>query len=99
MIVEKLDGEALNYMMKKTQSELSSPEHVFNCLTGRAGKAQIRLSFAHRTQGEDEDMMAFLDALESLRTKGFPDEDVVTRRYEIPQRFIAGVRSVECIVH
>ena len=36
-----------------------------------------------------------MDALESLRTKGFPDEDLVTRRYEIMQKFIAGVRSVE----
>ena len=39
--------------------------------------------------------MAFLDALESLRSKGFPDEDVTLRRYEIFQRFISGVRSAE----
>ena len=99
MIVENLDGDARNYIMNKTESELSNPEQVFKCLTRRfgsgIGRAQTCLSFADRTQGEDEDMMTFLDALESLRAKGFPDEDVVTRRYEIMQKFIAGVRSVE----
>ena len=39
--------------------------------------------------------MAFLDALQILRSKGFPDEDVTVRRYEILQRFISGVRSAE----
>ena len=99
MILENLEGEARNYIMNKAASELDDPERVFNCLTRRfgsgAGKPQIRMTFANRTQGEDEDMMTFLDALESLRTKGFPDEDLVTRRYEIMQKFIAGVRSVE----
>ena len=99
MILENLEGDARNYIMNKAASELDDPERVFNCLTRRfgsgAGKPQIRMTFANRTQGEDEDMMTFLDALESLRTKGFPDEDLVTRRYEIMQKFIAGVRSVE----
>ena len=85
--------------LNKAESELSDPDSVFNCLTRRfgsgAGKAQIRVTFAGRTQGQDEDIMTFLDALESLRSKGFPGEDVTTRRYEIFQRFISGVRSVE----
>ena len=53
------------------------------------------MTFAGRSQGEDEDIITFLDNLESLRSKGFLEEDVTTRRYEILQRFISGVRSVE----
>ena len=85
--------------LNKTDCEQSSPEKVFNCLTRRfgngIGRAQIRVSFADRVQGEGEDTMAFLDALESLRSKGFPDEDDTVRRYEILQRFISGVRNLE----
>ena len=39
--------------------------------------------------------MQYLDALEGLRSQGFPNEDVTVRRYEIMQRFIEGVRSFE----
>ena len=39
--------------------------------------------------------MQFLDALESLRAQGFPEESMVCQRYEILQRFIAGVRDKE----
>ena len=47
-----------------------------------------------RTQQEKEDWMQFLDALECLRTQGFPDEPITTRRYEILQRFINGVSDL-----
>ena len=39
--------------------------------------------------------MQYLDALESLRSKGFPEESTAIRRYEIMQNFIKGVRSPE----
>ena len=94
MILENLEGDARNYITNKAASELDDPEQVFNCLA-RQIKPQIRMTFANRTQGDDEDMMTFLEALGSLRSKGFPDEDVITRRYEIMEEFIAGVRSVE----
>ena len=32
--------------------------------------------------------MQYLDALESLRSQGFPDEPITTRRYEILHRFM-----------
>ena len=38
--------------------------------------------------------MQYLDALEGLRSQGFPDEPVATKRYEILQRFMEGVRDV-----
>ena len=37
--------------------------------------------------------MQYLDALEGLRSQGFPEEPVTTKRYEILQRFIEGVRD------
>ena len=37
--------------------------------------------------------MQYLDALEGLRTRGFPDEPITTKRYEILQRFTEGVRD------
>ena len=43
-----------------------------------------------RTQQENEHWMQYLDALQILRTQGFPDEPI-TGRYEILQRFINGV--------
>ena len=35
--------------------------------------------------------MQYLDALEGLRTQGFPDEPITTKRYEILQRFTDSV--------
>ena len=35
--------------------------------------------------------MQYLDALEGLRSQGFPDEPITTRRYEILHRFMDGV--------
>ena len=43
----------------------------------------VRQTFIARIQQEKEDWMQFLDALEGLRTQGFPDEPIATRRYEI----------------
>ena len=37
--------------------------------------------------------MQYLDALEGLRSQDFPEEPVTTKRYEILQRFIEGVRD------
>ena len=37
--------------------------------------------------------MQYLDALEGLRSQGFPQETITTKRYEILQRFMEGVRD------
>ena len=37
--------------------------------------------------------MQYLDALEGLRSQGFPQESITTKRYEILQRFMEGVRD------
>ena len=54
---------------------------------------QVRQAFATRQQSDREDWMQYLDALEGLRSQGFPGESVTTKRYEILQRFIEGVRD------
>ena len=36
--------------------------------------------------------LQYLEALEGLRSQGFPDEPITTKRYEILQRFLEGVR-------
>ena len=39
--------------------------------------------------------MQYLDALEGLRSLGYPNEEVTVRRYEMMQIFIEGVRNFE----
>ena len=53
----------------------------------------IQRQFQDRTQKPDESHIQFLDALEGLRSQGFAEESENTRRYEILQRFMSGVRD------
>ena len=48
-----------------------------------------------REQRSGENLMQFLDALESLRSKRYPEDTATRRSYEIMQRFIQGVQSSE----
>ena len=96
-IIGHLEGEARNYIINKVESERDTPEKVFELLASRFGtgdnRMQERQAFATRQQSDGEDWMQYLDALEGLRSKGFPNESVTTRCYEILQRFIEGVRD------
>ena len=96
-IIGHLEGEARNYIINKAESERDTPEKVFDLLASRFGtggnRMQVRLAFATRQQSDREDWMQYLDALEGLRSQGFPGESVTTKRYEILQRFIEGVRD------
>ena len=98
-IVEFLENEAQDYIMNKSEAERDTDEKVFALLARRFGtgssKIQIRQQFRTRNQSDDEDYMQYLDALERLRSQGFPNEEATIRRYEIMQRFIEGVRSFE----
>ena len=98
-IVEFLENEAQDYIMNKSEAERDTDEKVFALLARRFGTAsskfQIQQQFRTRNQSDNEDYMQYLDALEGLRSQGFPNEDVTVRRYEIMQRFIEGVRSFE----
>ena len=96
-IIGHLEGEARNYIINKAESERDTPEKVFDLLASRFGtggnRMQVRQAFATRQQSDREDWMQYLVALEGLRSQGFPDEPVTTKRYEILQRFIEGVRD------
>ena len=98
-IVEFLENEARDYITNKSEAERDTDEKVFALLARRFGtgsnKIQIQQQFRTRNQSPDEDYMQYLDALEGLRSQGFPNEEVAVRRYEIMQRFIEGVRSFE----
>ena len=96
-IIGHLEGEARYYIINKAESERDTPEKVFDLLASRFGtggnRMQVRQAFATRQQSDREDWMQYLDALEGLRSQGFPGESVTTKRYEILQRFIDGVRD------
>ena len=96
-IISHLEGEARNCIINKAESERDTPEKVFELLASRFGtggnRMQVRQAFATRQQSEKEDRMQYLDALEGQRSQGFPDEPVSTKRYEILQHFIEGVRD------
>ena len=81
----------------KAESERDTPEKVFELLSSRFGaggnRMQVRQAFQSRIQHEKEDWMQYLDALEGLRSQGFPQETITTKRYEILQRFMEGVRD------
>ena len=96
-IISHLEGEACNYIINKAESERDTPEKVFELLSSRFGaggnRMQVRQTFQSRVQQEKEDWMQYLDALEGLRSQDFPQESITTKRYEIPQRFMEGVRD------
>ena len=97
--VEFLENEARNYITNKSEAERDTDEKVFALLARRFGmgsnKIQIQQQFSTSNQSPDEDYMQYLDALEGLRSQGFPNEEVAVRRYEIMQRLIEAVRSFE----
>ena len=96
-IIGHLEGEARDYIINKAESERNAPEKVFELLSSRFGaggnRMQVRQAFQSRIQHEKEDWMQYLDALEGLRSQGFPQEAITTKRYEILQRFMDGVRD------
>ena len=98
-IIEYLEHEARDYITNKSEAERDTDEKVFALLARRFGtgssKIHIQQQFRTRNQNSDEDYMQYLDALEGLRSQGYPNEEVTVRRYEIMQRFIEGVRNFE----
>ena len=96
-IIGHLEREARNYIINKAESERDTPEKVFELLYSRFGaggnRMQVRQAFQSRIQHEKEDWMQYLDALEGLRSQGFPHKAITTKRYEILQRFMEGVRD------
>ena len=98
-IIEYLEHEARDYITNKSEAERDTDEKVFALLARRFGtgssKIHLQQQFRTRNQSNEEDYMQYLDALEGLRSQGYPNEEVTVRRYEIMQKFIEGVRNFE----
>ena len=82
-----------------SEAERGTDDKVFALLARRFGiessKIHIQQQFRTRNQNSEEDYIQYLDALEGLRSQGYPSEEVTVRRFEIMQRFIEGVRNFE----
>ena len=98
-IIEYLEHKAGDYITNKSEAERNTDDKVFALLARRIGtgsrKIHIQQQFRTRNQNHEEDYLQYLDALEGLRSQGYPNEEVTVRRYEIMQRFIDGVRNFE----
>ena len=96
-IIGHLECEARIYIINKAESERDTPEKMFELLSSRFGaggnRMQVRQDFQSHLQQEKEDWLQYLDALEGLGSQGFPLETITTKRYEILQRFMEGVRD------
>ena len=96
-IIDHLGDEARSFIINKPESERDSHEKVTTLLSSRFGTGSnswpVRQAFRLRSQLEREDLMQYLDALQGLRSQGFPDEPITTRRYEILHRFMDGVSN------
>ena len=94
-IIDHLGDEARSFIINKPESERDSHEKVSALLSSRFGTGSsrwpVRQAFRLRSQFDKEVLMQYLDALEGLRSQGFPDEPITTRRYEILHRFMDGV--------
>ena len=94
-IIDHLGDEARSFIINKPESERDSHEKVTTLLSSRFGTGSsrwpVRQAFRLRSQLEREDLMQYLDAFEGLRSQGFPDKPITTRRYEILHRFMDGV--------
>ena len=94
-IIDHLGDEARSFIINKPESERDSHEKVTTLLSSRFGTRSnrwpVRQAFRLRNQLEKEGLMQYLDALEGLRSQGFPDEPITTRRNEILHRFMDGV--------
>ena len=86
-IIEYLEQEARDYITNKSEAERDTDEKVFALLARRFGtgssKIHIQQQFRTSNQNNEEDYMQYLDALEGLRSQGYPNEEVTVRRYEI----------------
>ena len=82
-IIDHLGDEARSYIINKPESERDSHEKVSTLLSGKFGTGSsrwpLRQASRLRCQLEKEDLMQYLDALEGLRSHGFPDEPFTTR--------------------
>ena len=74
---EYLEHKARDYITNKSEAERDTDDKVFALLARRfetgSSKIHIQQQFRTRNQNSDEDYMQYLDALEGLRSRGYPN--------------------------
>ena len=99
-IIDHLGEEARSYIINKLESERESHETVITLLSSRFWTGSscwpVKQAFRLQSQFDKEDLMQYLDALEGLRSQGFPDEPLTIRHYENLHRFMDGVSDPCC---
>ena len=98
-IIEFLENGARDDIISKSEAETDTDEKVFALHARRFSTEstwiRIQQQFRTRNQNSDKNYMQYVDAHESLRSQGFPKEEVAVRPYEIMQKFVEGVRNNE----
>ena len=94
-LIEYLEHEARDYITNKSEAERDTDEKVFALLARRFGIGSSKIHIQQQFRTRNQDYMQYLDALDGLRSQGYPNEEVTVRRYGIMQRFIKGVRNFE----
>ena len=79
-ISEFLQDEARDYITNKLDAESNTNEKVFASFARRFCKGSSKIhnqqQLRTRNQNGDKDYMQYLDALDGLRSQGFPNEEV-----------------------
>ena len=98
IILNHLTKEAKSYIDAKPDELRDTPEKVYELLRKRFGaeanRDSVRVAFESRAQNPAE-IKKYLDALESLRSQAYPNENLQEREKEIVRRFIAGLRDAD----
>ena len=95
--LSNLEGTALKCVVPKKEEEQDAANKIFEILLNRFGSGmkghQAMMRFEKRRQREDESIDRFLDDLESLRRRSYPEESTNRINFSIASKFIDGVRS------
>ena len=98
-ILSNLEGTALKCVIAKKEEVYDTADKIFEILLNRFGSGmkghQVMMSFEKKKQRDDGSIDRFLDDLESLRRRSYPEESTKSRNFSIASKFIDGVKSDE----
>ena len=99
LVMSYLTKDARAFVLNKPPNDRDTIQKLFDLLSRRfgtgSGRAQNRSAFVSRRQKPGEGIDQFLDDIEGLRLRAYPQEDRATRDYEIMQKFINGVSDAD----
>ena len=98
-MTSNLEGTDLSCVMAKKTNERDSARKIFDTLLNLFGSGvqghQAILKFEKRRQKDDESNDKFLDNLDLLRRRSYPDERISKRNLATVSKFMEGVKSDE----